>query len=132
MRSALIITLLLVSCAWSQTEPQAAHPVVVSAEVQKGAVVYRVDGRIVETSRKNSLLNNLGKVADARGLDVPVYIIIDVHAPFTEVGKLENALDKIGLMRFRLFVADFRLRDGIMNELHWDESGIPIPPTTGR
>jgi hypothetical protein len=128
--SALLVALLLISYAWSQTEPQAAHPVVVSAETQRGVVVYRLNGRRVDESRKNSLLTNLGKVADTRGLDVPVYIVIDVRAPFTEVGKLETALDKIGLTSHRLFVADFR--DGTMNEIHWDQNAIPIPTTTGR
>ena len=126
--SALFVAMLLISGAWSQTEPQAAHPVVVSAEMQRGVIVYRVNGRRVEDRRKNSLLTNLGKVADTRGLDVPVHIVIDVRAPFTEVGKLETALDKISLTSRRLFVADFH--DGTMNEIHWDQNAIPIPPTT--
>jgi hypothetical protein len=128
--SALFLTLLLVSGAWSQTEPQAAHPVVVSAEMQRGVIVYRLNGRRVEESRKNSLLTNLGNVAGTRGLDVAVYIVMDVRAAFTEVGKLETALDKIGLTNHRLFVADFR--DATMNEIHWDQDAIPIPLSTGR
>ena len=98
--------------------------------MQKGAIVYRLNGRRVEESRKNSLLTNLGGVAEAQGLDVPVYVVVDVRAPFTEVGKLETALDKIGLTSRRLFVADFG--DGTMNEIHWNQNAIPIPPTTGR
>jgi len=127
---ALFITFLLISGALARSQQQPAHPVVVSAQTEGGAIVYKVNGRRVEDSRKNSLLTNLGKVADARGLDAPVFIIIDERSPFTEVGKLETALDKIGLTKRRLFIADFR--DGTMNEIHWDQKALPIPPTTGQ
>ena len=127
---ALFVTFLLISGAWARSQQQPAHPVVVSAQTEGGAIVYKVNGRRVEDSRKNSLLTNLGNVADARGLDAPVFIIIDERSPFTEVGKLETALDKIGLTKRRLFIADFR--DGTMNEIHWDQKALPIPPTTGQ
>ena len=127
---ALFITFLLISGALARSQQQPAHPVVVSAQTEGGAIVYKVNGRRVEDSRKNSLLTNLGNVADARGLDAPVFIIIDERSPFTEVGKLETALDKIGLTKRRLFIADFR--DGTMNEIHWDQKALPIPPTTGH
>jgi hypothetical protein len=50
--------------------------------------VYRVDGKRVEDSKDNSLLTNLGEIVNARGTEMPVLIIIDVRAPFSEVGKL--------------------------------------------
>ncbi|HVA16863.1 MAG TPA: hypothetical protein VMV59_04015 [Candidatus Dormibacteraeota bacterium] len=60
------------------------------------------------------------------GTKIPAFIIIDVRAPFSEVGKLETALDKVDLTyERRLFVTDFR--DGTMNEIHWDDTSIPIP-----
>jgi hypothetical protein len=127
---ALFVTFLLIFATCSLAQPHPARPVVVSAQMQGASVVYRVNGRRVEDSRENSLLTNLGKAADTRGLDVLVFIIIDEHAPFKEVGKLETALDKIGLTSRRLFVADFH--DGTMNEIHWDQNAIPIPPTTGQ
>jgi hypothetical protein len=106
----------------SQTLP----PVVVTARMEKGALVYRVNGKIVEDSKENSLITNLAQIAKARGSDVPVSIIVDVRAPFAEIGKLETALDKADLSHSRrLFVTDFR--HSTMNEIHWDQTPIPIP-----
>jgi hypothetical protein len=116
----------LSTSAWSQTQQQTDHPVVVSAQMRRGAVVYKLNGRIVENSRQNSLLKNLANVLDTRGELVMVFLVIDVHAPFSEMGKLETALDKIGLTQRRFFVSDFS--DGLMQEIHFDEKAIPIPP----
>jgi hypothetical protein len=116
----------LTTSAWSQTQQQTDHPIVVSAEMKRGTMVYRLNGRIVENSRQNSLMKNLAKVLDTRGDQVMVFLVIDVHAPFREMGKLETALDKIGLTQRRFFVSDFS--DGRMQEVHVDEKAIPIPP----
>jgi hypothetical protein len=105
---------------------QTPQPVVVTARLEKGTLVYRVNGKIVEDSKDNSLITNLAQIAKVRGSDVPVSIIVDVRAPFTEIGKLETALDKAELSHSpRLFVTNFR--DSTMNEIHWDETPIPIP-----
>ena len=121
----ILIFLLLPASTRSQSNERATQPVTVSAQMENGMLVYRVNGKRVEDSRKNSLLTNLGKIQDERGSEVPVFIIIDVRAPFSEVGKLETALDKVGMTHRRLFVTNFR--DGTMNEIHWDETAIPIP-----
>jgi hypothetical protein len=107
--------------------PQApTSPIVVSARVEKGGLVYKVNGKTVEDSKDNSLIMNLAQVAKVHGNKVPVIIIVDVRAPFTEVGKLETALDKAELTHSRrLFVTNFR--DSTMNEIHWDQTPIPIP-----
>src|SRR6266436_8681096 len=118
-----LLSLLLPSSTTSQTKESLPQPVVVSARMDNGMLVYRVNGKRVEDSPKNSLLKNLGEIQDARGDNVPVFIIIDVRAPFSEVGKLETALDKVGLMHYRLFVSNFS--DGTMNEIHWDETAMP-------
>jgi biopolymer transport protein ExbD len=122
-----LLSLLLPPSTASQTNDYATQPVVVSAQTENAMLVYKVNGKRVEDSRKNSLLTNLGKIQDARGDNVPVFIVIDVRASFSEAGKLETALDKVGLMNYRLFVSNFS--DGTMNEIHWDESAIPIPRT---
>ena len=57
------------------------------------------------------------------GTEVPVVIVIDVRASFSEVGKLETALDKADLTHRRLFVSDFG-SDALMNEIHWDEGCV--------
>jgi hypothetical protein len=94
--------------------------------MEKGSLVYKVNGKTVEDSKENSLLTNLARIAKSQSSDVTVFIVIDVRAPFTEVGKLETALDKVALNHSRrLFVTDFR--DATMNEIHWDRTPIPIP-----
>jgi hypothetical protein len=109
------------------SQTQSSAPVVVSARMEKGSLVYKVNGKTVEDSKENSLLTNLARIARSQGSDVTVFIVIDVRAPFTEVGKLETALDKVELNHSRrLFVTDFH--DGTMNEIHWDRTPIPIPP----
>lgn len=102
-------------------------PVILSAQMQKnGTLVYRVNGKRVEDSKSNSFLTNLGEIVKKRGTKIPAFVIIDVRAPFSEMGKLETALDKEDLTyERRLFVSSFR--DGTMNEIHWDDTSIPIP-----
>jgi hypothetical protein len=119
---------LLSPVATSQTTEFVTQPVVVSARIQNGVVIYRVNGKRVEDTRKNSLLKNLGRTLEARGSDVPVFIVIDVRAPFSELGKLETAVDKVGLTHYRLFVSNFS--DDMMTEIHLDAKGIPIPGVT--
>jgi hypothetical protein len=100
---------------------------VISAQIEGHALIYRIDGRQVENTRANSLLANLARVVQVRGTGLPAFVIVDVRAPFTEVGKLETALDKSGLNGDRrIFVTDFR--GGTMNEIHWDQAPIPLPP----
>jgi len=115
----------LVHIGAAQTS-QAVPPVVLTARVEKGKIIYNLNGRRVEDSKPNSLLTNLSRVVEQRGTEVPVFIVIDVRASFSEVGKLETALDKADLTHRRLFVSDFG-REGMMNEIHWDETGIPLP-----
>ena len=109
----------------SQTKEPTSQALVLSARMERGTLIYKVDGRRVEDSVSNSLLTNLAEIVRTRGTQIPVFIIIDVRAPFSEVGKLETALDKTDLTHYRLFVSNFS--DGVMNEIHWDEKGIPIP-----
>lgn len=101
-------------------------PVVLSVQMENGSKVYRLDGRRVENSVENSILTNLGRVVRTRGTRIPALIIIDVRAPFSEVDKLETALDKAGITQCRIFVTNFK--GGTMNEIHWDETPIPLPP----
>ena len=111
---------------WLASQTQAPPAVVVSVRIEKGSLVYKVNGKTVEDSKENSLITNLARIAKERGDQVPVFIIVDVRAPFTEVGKLETALDKVELTHSRrLFVTDFR--DSTMNEIHWDQTPVPIP-----
>jgi hypothetical protein len=102
-----------------------SKPVTLSVQIEHGKPVYKLNGKIVEDRRENSLLNNLMQVATRRGGNTEVLLIIDEKAPFTEVGKLETALDKIDMPSRRLFVADFN--DGTMNEIHLDTKASPIP-----
>jgi hypothetical protein len=120
-----ILLVLLTPGNAQQLNESMARPVLLSAQVQNGSIVYKLNRKRVEDSRTNSLLTNLGKIVERYGSQVPVFIVIDVRAPFSEVGKLETALDKAGLTRRRLFVSNFT--DGMMNEIHWDETPIPIP-----
>jgi biopolymer transport protein ExbD len=122
-----LLALSILSCSVrSQAQKDIRQPLVVSVEIVKGSRVYRVNRKVVEDTRDNSLLTSLETAASERGLDYPVIVLVDVKAPFTEVDKLETALVKIGFTHHRLFVGDFQ--SGLMDEFHWDQNGIPIPP----
>jgi hypothetical protein len=110
----------------SQAPASGSRPVVVSVRLERGALIYRLNGSRVEDRANNSLLTNLGRTVEERGTEATVFIVIDVRAPFSEAGKLETALEKAGLTHYRLFVSNFR--GGMMNEIHWDETPIPLPP----
>ena len=127
----IVFALLLSSRAvTSQQENSRSRQVVLSDKMEKGILVYRLDGTRVEDTAKNSLLKNLGELFESRGAATSVVIVIDVRAPFSEAGKLETALDMVGLTHYRLFVSNFR--DGLMNEIHWDERSVPIPAPDRR
>jgi hypothetical protein len=116
---------LILCVAAPQLERAESKAVVLSVQIEHGKPVYKLNGKTVEDRRENSLLNNLMQVATDRGSNIAVLVIIDEKAPFTEVGKLETALDKIDMPNRRLFVADFP--DGTMNEIHLDPKALPIP-----
>jgi biopolymer transport protein ExbD len=116
---------LILCVAALQPERAESKPVVLSVQIEHGSSVYKLNGKTVEDRRENSLLNNLGQVATDRGSNTVVFVVIDEKAPFTEVGKLETALDKIDMPNRRLFMADFA--DGTMNEIHLDPKALPIP-----
>ncbi len=111
--------------ALSQTHKPESKPVVLSVQVKEGKPLYRLNGKIVENRRENSLLNNLMQVVNERGNKIPVFLIIDERAPFTEASKLQTALDKIDMPNRRMFIADFL--DGTMNEIRVERKAVPIP-----
>lgn len=121
----IVFATLLVTANIAKPVGNVSHTVIVSARMENGALVYRLNGKRVEDRRDNSLLTNLTNIVKTQGTEAPVLIIIDVRASFTEVGKLETALDKAGLTRYRLFVSNFS--NGVMNEIRWDETAVPIP-----
>lgn len=125
-RVIVLITVLLVNVVVtaSQIEGAEPKPVVLSVEMENGTPLYKLNGKTIEDRRDNSLLNNLMQVATERGNETAVFVLVDEKAPFTEVTKLQTALDKIDMPNRRLFIANFP--DGTMNEIHWDEKAVPI------
>lgn len=119
------ILLVSVCVGASQTERAESKPIVLSIQMEHSKPLYKLNGKTVEDRRENSLLNNLMQVATERGNKTLVFVIVDERAPFTEVSKLETALDKIDMPNRRLFIADFL--DGTMNEIHWKGRAVPIP-----
>jgi len=123
---AFCLVLLLSASLKPQTmKENPSQPAVLSAQVKHGQIVYELNGRVVEDNAQNSILKNLARILDTRGSSTPVFVVVDVHAPFSEFGKLATALDKVGLPKRRFFVTDFT--DATMNEVHWDEKAVPIP-----
>ena len=121
-----IVLLPILVGAVPQTGTSRTKPLVLTVQVEARKSVYKIDGREVEDRTDNSLIQNLTKAVRQRGTKIPVFVVIDVQAPLTEVSKLETALDKVDLTSDRrLFVGDFR--SGTMNEIHWDEKALPIP-----
>ena len=127
IRSFMLLLLCLFSLSRDLRAQQDRPPVVISIRMLKGSAVYRVDRKVVENTRENSLLTNLEAVASSKGLDWPILILVDVNAPLREIGKLETAVAKIDFSNHRLFVGDFQT--GTMEELHWGQVSVPIPIT---
>ena len=110
----------------SQQSGTAPKPLILSSQMENGALVYRLNGKRIEDSKENSLLTNLEQIVEKRGTGVAVFVVIDARAPFTEIGKLATALDKVELTQNRRFFVSY-FNDGMMNEIHWDDKSIPIP-----
>lgn len=103
-----------------------AGPIVVSAQMKNGKLIYRVNSKIVENSARNSLMTNLGRILVTRGKETPVFIVIDVRAPFGEFEHIDTALDKVDLPNRRYFVSNFT-NDRMMTEIHWADKAVSIP-----
>lgn len=110
----------------SQQGGTAPKPLILSSQMENGTLVYRLNGKRVEDNKGNSLLTNLERVVAERGTGMAVFVVIDARAPFTEMGKLATALDKVDLNQNRKFFVSY-FNDGMMNEIHWDDKSIPIP-----
>lgn len=74
-----------------QIKERSTHPVSLSAQMKNGAPLYRLNGKVVEDRVQNSLLNNLTRILAAHGSETPVFVVVDVRAPFSEFGKLERS-----------------------------------------
>lgn len=121
-----VVLLPILVLAKPQTDTSGTNPLVLTVQIESGKSIYKLNGKEVEDRRDNSLIQNLTKVVRQRGNKIPVFIVVDVRAPLTEVGKLETALAKVDLTsNTRLFVSNFR--NGTMNEIHWDEKAFSIP-----
>lgn len=127
MKPLLVLWFALAFCGISnaQTSESTPRPVVVSARVKNGRIVYKMNGRIVENSARNSLITNLGNVLKTQGRETPIFIVVDVRAPIAQFGHIETALDKVDLPNRRFFVTNFT--DNMMVEIHWEVKPIPIP-----
>jgi len=115
----------------AQTSESTPRPVVVSAQMKNGKLIYQVNGKIVENSARNSLMTNLGRILVTRGKETSVFIVIDVRAPFGEFEHIDTALDKVDLPNRRYFVSNFT-NDNMMTEIHWADKAVPIPQNTGK
>ena len=127
IRSSVLLLLCLFSLSLELQAQEDRTPVVISVRMLQGSTVYRVDRKVVESTRENSLLTHLETVASAKGLDWPILILVDVNAPLREIDKLETAVAKIDFHNHRLFVGAFQR--GVMEELHWGQASVPIPIT---
>lgn len=127
IRPSVVLLLCLFSLSLKLQAQEDRAPVVLSVRMLQGYAVYRVDKKVVENTRANSLLTNLGTIASAKGLDWPIIILVDVNASLREIDKLETAVAKIDFHNHRLFVGDFQR--GVMEELQWGQKSVPIPMT---
>ena len=133
MKPLMLLWLMLGFCGISnaQTGESTPRPVVVSAQLMNGKLIYRVNGKIVESSARNSLMTNVSRVLGTRGKETPVFIVIDVRAPFRQFEHIDTALDKVDLPNRRYFVSNFT-NDHMMTEIHWADKAVPIPQNTGK
>jgi hypothetical protein len=127
MKPLLVLWFALAFCGISnaQTSESTPRPVVVSARVKNGKIIYKLNGKIVENSVRNSLITNLENVLKTRGRETPVFIVVDVRAAIAQFGHIETALDKVDLPNRRFFVTNFT--DDMMIEIHWDDKPVRIP-----
>jgi hypothetical protein len=79
------------------------QPVVLLAEVKAGKLVYQIDGR--RTSGPD-LLHALDLVAEHRGKNVKVIVLLDHHATFLDYGNVEGILGKAQLTQIHFYIFD--------------------------
>ena len=109
---------------WSQSP--ADRQIIISSEVSGSATLYKINGKVVEDKPGNSLIKNLTDIVRTRGSSSPIVVIIDRRASFAEVGKLETALDKVGITgETKIYIANFQTKT--MNEIHWESGSKPLP-----
>jgi hypothetical protein len=120
-----VVTLLAAVLLGGSENPHAQalpdKPVVLLAEVKAEKMVYQIDGRALGPD----LLHALEILAERRGKDVKIIVLLDNHSTFLEYGNIEGLLGKAELTRFRFYI--FNRQSNLMGTL---EFGKTIPFTT--
>jgi biopolymer transport protein ExbD len=106
---------------FSQENSRPGEPLIILAEVQNHRVTYKVDGR----DALPDLLRVLNTVADQRGHDTRVIVLVDSRAPIAEIGNIDGTLGKAGLEKVRFFI--FNKEANVMSTV---EFGRTVPFST--
>jgi len=122
---ALAVALLVFSAAtprtFSQEKGKPGEPLIILAEVQNHRVTYKVDGK----EALPDLLRVLNIVADQRGHDTRIIVLVDSRAPITEIGNIDGTLGKAQLEKVRFFI--FNKEANVMSTV---EFGRTVPFST--
>jgi hypothetical protein len=105
---------------------QEAHPKPTTIVVEKvsGRVTYKVDSRQVD-----DLLRALNQVADRRGPNQPVNVIVDSRLPSAEIWNVDGIAGKAQLTNLRFFV--FFHETEMMTEIKLMPA-VPFSPAPGN
>jgi hypothetical protein len=119
---ALAVALLAFSVAtpkmFSRENGRPGEPLIILAEVQNHRVTYKVNGR----DALPDLLRVLNTVADQRGRNTRVIVLVDSRAPIAEIGNIDGTLGKAGLEKARFFI--FNKEASVMSTV---EFGRTVP-----
>jgi hypothetical protein len=86
----------------AQTGPTRSEPVIISGEINNHRIVYDVDGE----RAMPDLLRVLNNLAEKRGHDVRVIVLIDSRASIAEFGNVEGTLSKAELSQIEYFIVN--------------------------
>jgi hypothetical protein len=100
----------------SQGASKSVQPVVVIAEMLDHKLTYKVDGKLASPD----LLRVLSVIAERRGHDTEVIVLIDSHAPINEVGNIEGTCDKAELTKIRYFI--FNRAANVMSTIEFGQT----------
>ena len=101
---------------FSQGTSKSVQPVVVIAEMLDHKLTYKVDGKLALPD----LLRVLSIIAEQRGHDTEVIVMIDSRAPINEVGNIEGTCDKAELTKVRYFI--FNKAANVMSTIEFGQT----------
>jgi hypothetical protein len=114
-RSAMLMALFLAPILQPQDVPP--KPTVVRVEKTARGIIYEVDSKPTGSKPTDDLLHALNQVADRRGVNDPIVVLVDPRLSIDEIWNVNGIASKAQLTNLRFFI--YFTESQKMTEIKW-------------